>query len=134
MKPFLVNEYPCSQTHSKKLAMLAGVDRLEDVFVVANLLEQDYGIKGSIFCMETAREQAEQLISNENSKRRWVFVGRRAAKAFGFRPRVPYFIWLGRYKTASVIPHPSAVVGWWNDQTNVKNAQEFLSKLARSQS
>lgn len=115
----------------KKLARLFGLDT-EDYLAVTermNVLEEWPGKdeKGDAFPLEDARELADKK-KHLLMGRRVLFLGRRVEKAFGVvKSTALDWSWNAELKAlTAVLPHPSGVVRWWNEEENVKMAETFL--------
>jgi uracil-DNA glycosylase len=131
---------PFSGLSGKRLAALAGVERLEDHFDLANLLDRWPGRDESGHDAWDEREaiRAAWEMHERIKGRDVVLVGRAVARAFTERgAELPYFHWLpmslrggddhgGRF---AIMPHPSGRVRFWNDPENVRAAERFLRSL-----
>lgn len=122
-----------------RLAALLGVpaEELAERFDLRNLLDRwpgpSTGGKGDDFPADRARTAAERLLP-ALAWRRSVLCGRQVAEAFGLG-KLPVLTWHlavdGGLVTHAfaVIPHPSSVNLFWNDQGNVDTVRRFLSQL-----
>jgi len=86
--------------------------------------------KGDAWDAKEARRLADLSKPSLNG-RRVIFVGRNVASAFGCSD-LPWLSWrkLSGAKVA-VIPHPSGIVLWWNDERNREDASVFLREALR---
>lgn len=143
VKPLLVGEAPSKNEATeaplagrvgRRLASLCGLSFEEylDFFERVNLLHvrQDTKEKGFEFDFVAATQAAHALWLSEDafaSGRTILLLGRRVARAFS--ETTEYFE--GR-TTASqgikiyVLPHPSGVSRWWNEEANYRRAAEFM--------
>jgi len=88
--------------------------------------------KGDLFPARLGAERAKELIPYFRG-REVILLGRNVAKAFGLRDEFP----LLRYRQEhccemAVVPHPSGVNLWWNDEENKKAAATFLKSAMES--
>jgi uracil-DNA glycosylase len=118
----------------KKLADLFGMDRkkYEDSFKRMNVLDAWPGRagKGDRFPIRDARAAAKQKLRALRG-RTVVFVGIGTAAVFGFDPGRP-LKWAGfNGGVAAVLPHPSGVNRWWNDQANGRKTRSFAWVLMK---
>ncbi len=148
-RPLLLGEAPSRSTEGappfsgrsgERLRELAGVDRLDEAFSVANLLDRWPGRdgKGSAFPLDEARRAADR-IEEQFVGRVVVLVGKRVCRAV-FGGEHPYLEpvqaeVLGRGRrggpfAAYVLPHPSGINRWWNVDTNRARARRILRWLA----
>lgn len=119
----------------KKLAEYAGFVGYEELRASARLVNvlkewpgRGYaGEKGSRFPRELAKAAASRM------RFRWderiLLAGKRVARASGLE-ELPYFRWVPFRDTrrVAVIPHPSGVNGYWNDEANRSRASQFLQR------
>jgi len=110
-----------------RLAEIAGVSSLDEVAVLTNLLPRFYGKqgKGDSFPLKKARAEAKNMTLRT---KKILLCGKNVARAFGIK--ADYFektTVCG--KIAYVIPHPSGVNRWWNDEENKLRARAFFAKL-----
>ncbi len=118
----------------KRLAALAGISQEEYVERTErmNLLPHYPGEngKGDAFDPEEAARRALALMG-EIKGRRVLFLGRSVAQAFGFGKKdLPILTWLKSPSLdadVAVMPHPSGIVHWWNDEDNREAASQFLT-------
>lgn len=127
---------PLSGLSGARLAELAGVERLDDVFEVRNVLRRFPGRSGGSdsFPLAEARSAGE-FIRAEIRGRRAILLGRKVALALGFPGLVP-LVWFedsdfvrGEDATeVAYLPHPSGLNRFWNDPTRTEAARRFLRK------
>jgi len=120
------------------------------IFVRRNVLDfvPPKGIRGRTFPTEKARFGVTRLLREVEDSRTlddgsrvisaMVVLGRRAASAFEWwtnGEKLDYLQW-GRVVltprstiSAAIVPHPSGVCRWWNEEKNRKEAREFFSIL-----
>lgn len=119
---------PFAGASGKRLALMIGAERLEDVFDVVNVYARWPGRqgKGSAFPPPGKRRVAAIMAAAPEVI---VFAGKRVAKAFGAGPE--YLRWdeVGGRRVA-VILYPSGVNRWWNCPRNGRRAIRFLRSLA----
>lgn len=144
MKPLLVGEAPSKNEVTetplegrvgRRLADLAGltVDQYLARFDRVNLLHvrQDTKEKGFEFDLPAARDAVRELRRNGTLRdRAVVLLGHRVAEAFGVG-NLRYFRGMpnGQGGMIWLMPHPSGVNRWWNDQSNCEEAREFMRGL-----
>ena len=85
--------------------------------------------KGDAWDAKEAKRRAS-VLKDRLVGRRVLFVGRRAAAAFGLRD-LPWLTWksVSRGTKVAAIPHPSGIVLWWNDRENRRAARSFLNGI-----
>lgn len=135
-----------STRSGRRLADLAGVADVRDVFGAINLLNRWPGrtAHGSAFPAGQARKQAEQLWQDLPADVDLLLVGSRVATAF--QVTAAPLSWLGvvrpfeevgerpirgRARNVAIFPHPSPVNRYWNDPSNEVRARRFLRALVR---
>jgi uracil-DNA glycosylase len=141
VRPLLVGEAPGLRTSGpafggggasgRRLARLAGLARLAEVFDCVNLLDAWPGPAGkaSAFPLGRAREAATALLEERGPGQVVVCVGSRVWAAFGLRPAESLTA-VAREGTCFVlIPHPSGVNRWWNEPGAEERAGRFLRLL-----
>jgi hypothetical protein len=110
-------------------------EELGDVFELRNVFDRWPGAfdgKGDRFPMARARERA-QVLREALRGRRVVFVGKAVAKAFGVSGDVLCWRRAGHLGFEfSVVPHPSGINTWWNDEDNRRAASHFFRGLAET--
>lgn len=115
-----------------RLARAMGVADVRDVARVINLLGFWPGPsgKGSVAPRAAMREAAAALMPDLRGD--VILLGRRVAAAFGI-PGQP-FLRTARYARCSltVVPHPSGVNYWWNDDANTRRARRTLRRIVRN--
>lgn len=110
----------------------------------ANLLDAYPGVAtgrdGSAFVREkaraAAREASQALVEAREAARLGyqavLLAGTRVAAAFGLRG-IEYFDWtnfaIGSRLPVAVVPHPSGVNRWWNEEENRLAAMRFLMRV-----
>ncbi len=116
-----------------RLAALMGVEDLRDVARVVNLLGYWPGSdgKGSRAPMPALRAAAAGL--EPTLRGEVLLLGHRVSCAFGIAGQ-PYFkpVACASYRLV-VLPHPSGVNHWWNEERNVQRARRFLRRMARQE-
>jgi uracil-DNA glycosylase len=125
---------PLSGRCGDRLAALLQLPRqlwdLSGEVSACNLLDRWPGPagKGSAFPTGLARLRAHELACRLDAGTVVVLLGRRLARAA--RVQAAYFEWgsLGRARCV-VVPHPSGVNRWWNDQANQDQAARFFARL-----
>ena len=126
---------PLAGAAGRRLAALAGMDlpAFLDKFDRVNLLDEFPGKagKGDRFDAKAALERADQL-REELAGRKAVLLGRLVARAF----RLPddTYDWFQVVEAPpgvelAVMPHPSGVSHWWNDEANVRRASDFMKRV-----
>ena len=92
--------------------------------------------KGTAFPLRLARQRAATVRTNLQRMRRydaiWL-VGKRVARAFGaigIEYLEPIYL-LGIVKPVYVVPHPSGVNHWWNDEGNREAWHAFVARQSR---
>lgn len=143
-KPLLIGQAPSAETEGRPafdgrsgrfLASLLGLP-LPELFrrlEATNLIGRFPGKavrpgKGDLFPTEEAKEAAAKL---DVTGREVLLAGKKVAAAFGLK-KVGWFepTKLGKgERSAKVIPHPSGVNRWWNDEKNREKAKKVLKKL-----
>lgn len=121
-----------------RLRLLAGVENLEDHFLMWNLLDapaiKTIG-KGDDFDMGFARGRAARDLTRIKQMQppMILLMGRKVEKAFGFKPKP--FLTVRKWQGLKwvVFPHPSGVSHWWNDRDNRIRAERFLKELIHGQ-
>jgi hypothetical protein len=120
-----------------RLANLGGVtvEEFRRLFVRANVLASWPGAgarKGSRFPVAKARHGAARLSRRFVGGRLVILLGHRVAAAFGVTDAYlePLRI-VGRACVVVVVPHPSGVNRWYNDDANVVRARRFMSYAVR---
>lgn len=144
MRPLLLGEAPARSSApgdqpfdgrcAAFLEQLAGF-AMSEAFALQNLLEEWPGpaAKGSAFPEALARDRA-RLLAPELDGRAVVLAGQRVAAAFRVRG-VALGAWVeveiaGALFEATVLPHPSGVNRWWNEQANRRAGARFLRSFA----
>jgi len=90
------------------------------------------GGKGSCFSISKAKRRAPFVASRIRrlSPTLVVLLGKRVALSFGLRLPFMAFTYLEAFKAwATIIPHPSGVVRWWNTVDNVSEFQNTMSDV-----
>ena len=138
MRPLLVGQAPSRTSDPRRplegkgaparLAGLLGM-RAEDLnrsFRRMNVLDEWPGRcgKGDAFPAGLAREAAKKV----RLRGRVVFLGKGAARAFGFRGEFLGWSDFGGSR-AAIFPHPSGVNRWFNDAGNRRRAREFMEEI-----
>lgn len=128
---------PFSGRSGRRLADLLGIspDQLPIAFNLTNLFEHwpggaGPGRKGDRFPMTEAQTRAATWLKR-NPETVVILAGKRLARAFDVRPAryLSFFDQAGRQ--FAIIPHPSGVNHWWNDDLNARRAKRFLVETAR---
>jgi uracil-DNA glycosylase len=141
-RPLLVGEAPSRDGRGRtrafdgrsgaRLSEILGTEFVRD-FDAVNLLDRwpGSGGKGSTFPVGEARAAASMLLRASDA-RVLVLCGRRVAAAFGLRD-MEYLSWrmLGP-KLVGLVPHPSGVNRWYNEQANQEAARAFLLRARRA--
>lgn len=114
------------------LDRLAGF-KLEEAFATMNLLELEEWTAGTPFPTGLARDRA-RLLAPQLDGRAVVLAGQRVAAAFRVRG-VALGAWVeveiaGALFEATVLPHPSGVNRWWNEQAHRRAGARFLRSFA----
>lgn len=145
MKTLVVGQAPGRDGRSfmtgdsgRRLARAAGIEH-DDLLRLTHRvnLNEEFGgrardDKGDVFDVREARVEAEcvrlQLVL---PGRVVLLMGKAVARAFSC-DGVEYFEWFdmdgGR---AAVVPHPSGVNRWWNEERNRQKARRFLRRAIR---
>ena len=122
---------PFDGRSGKRLAELAGVDQLESVMDMMNLINEWPGKngKGDDFPFEEASQAAAN--ADVGGYDLVILAGRSVARAFGHgkRPYLEIFFDDDREVEMMVFPHPSGVSRWWNDEGNVRRARHALTEV-----
>lgn len=117
------------------LGSLVGLS-LEDFLArieAVNLLKRWPGrqaVKGHLFPMDEAKRAVDRL---DLERRDVILAGKRVAAAFGLK-EVKWLreVELGRgERSAVVIPHPSGIVRWWNEERNRRAVGRLLERFLR---
>lgn len=90
--------------------------------------------KGDAWNKEQALKRAEGIAPLLRD-RRVVFLGRNVAEAFGAQ-NLLWLTWVRMESLESevaIVPHPSGIVLWWNNEENQKRASRFLSTAVRGE-
>lgn len=128
---------PFQGSSGRRLRALAGVDNLEEHFVLWNMFEDPADTrteKGDGFDMTLARIIAKDMIRDIHRINAPVvlLMGRNVEQAFGFRRGE----WLKarRWKGLLfiVFPHPSGINTFWNDRRNKEAAGRLLKQIVRA--
>jgi uracil-DNA glycosylase len=151
VKPLIIGQAPArgrdeapafTSASGARLAKLAGVGTtgadLQEHFETINLNSRYGGKagsgKGDKFDLAAAKQEAATIMLQlaESEKSRVVLLmGRGVAKAFG-ADKHPYLEpWIWSHNTWVVFPHPSGVNRWWNEEWNVRAAQNMLGKIVK---
>ncbi len=139
MRPLLIAEAPGMRNgrtrpldgpSGTRLAACMGltIEEMRARFNVRNLLAEWPGAcgAGSRFPMHAARYAAARV--RVAGKPYVILLGKRVASAFGVC--APFLEWCEvRGIRAAVVPHPSGVNHWWNEQANRDAASSFLRAL-----
>lgn len=141
MRTVIVGEAPIASTvglealgpegaSGRHLASLLGVERASSVARTVNLF--DHVVE--TWCAPAARDRAEHLLAHFTA-RRWILCGRRVAAAFGV-DAADWMTWqpLATDRLVAVLPHPSGLNHWWNEEANVVLASDFLQWAVRDES
>lgn len=97
-----------------------------------NLLEEFPGraTRGDLFPLTVARERAEIVKAQEAEREVLIFVGMGVADAFDFdEPPCTWRRIAFPRRRLGMIPHPSGLNLWYNDETNVRQARIFLREI-----
>lgn len=141
MKPLIVGEAPSKNEITERpiegrvglrLANCAGLTMEEFLahFDRVNLLHvrQDTKEKGFEFDQHEAERQAARLSIKPGQT--VLLLGRRVAKAFSFDASYELFV---RYSMRDaefyIMPHPSGINRWWNDDQNIIEAVRFMHNV-----
>lgn len=126
MKPLLVGEAPGPRTNGqpfgqdgasgRRLARLAGVADLAEVFECVNLLDQWPGASGkaSAFPLAEAMRAAARILGSHPPEQLVVCAGLRVWAAFDLPGTAPVSLLERDGRRYALIPHPSGVNRWWN--------------------
>jgi uracil-DNA glycosylase len=141
MKPLLVGEAPSKNEDiprplegrvGRRLAKFAGITFTEYIrlFERVNLLaeRQDTAEHGFQFDMEAAKVQARLLRNAQPQRRVVVLLGKRVAQAFDLP--LFYFREMREDHDYTIIPHPSGINRWYNEERNMAEVQTFMRQLA----
>ena len=140
MKPLIIGQAPsktgegCEPINGrsgKKLAACMGVSVEEylERFERVNVLDRFPGKqgKGDKFPLPEAREAAQGI--RLEGRPFVLLLGRGVASAFGLG-NLPWLEWAEvEQARVAVVPHPSGINRWWNEQENRERAREFLGNL-----
>lgn len=138
MKPLIVGEAPSKNEVveqplqgrvGRRMAALSGLtyEQYIDFFDRVNLLHvrQDTKEKGFEFDFESAQIEARQLVRGFKRGQIVLLLGGRVTEAFGVHHEYFNEVKLNGAR-CYIVPHPSGVNRWWNDQDNVKKATAFM--------
>lgn len=144
MKPIIMGQAPARIMRSHKafdglsgqrlikFMGLPTIMHLHHLFDCRNLMDKYPGRAnvGDMFPQHeaslAARLQARDLLG-----RVVVILGRGVAESFDLG-WTPWLTWVCvRGAKVSVVPHPSGVNRWWNDETNLRNGRSFLTQFAK---
>lgn len=141
-KPLLVGEAPSKNEPlprplegrvGRRLAEYAGLtfEQYIERFDRVNLLDvrQDTKEKGFEFDMDAARLSARQLMTTIEPGRVVLLLGRRVAEAVGAVKNYFEPTRLVDGTTLYVLPHPSGVNRWWNEEANREQVRTFLRSI-----
>lgn len=121
----------------ERLAELCGLSREEMLAncTAVNLLNKFYGKngKGDKFPMDDAKKSAEALRVAWDNYDRVVLLGQNVAKAFGVGEKLLSWESDRGGSVVAVVPHPSPINLWYNDEKNYSEASKFLSALFRGE-
>jgi len=118
-----------------RLSETCGIEHEEyaQIFNTINLIDEYMGKsgKGDYFPLKLAKEKASQIWPDLDSKYDIVILaGKSVANAFGIKAE--YFQWIKINDiNLVVIPHPSGVNRWWNDDSNKEKAKQFMRNLIK---
>lgn len=116
----------------KKLAELSGVtiEKMHELADCVNLLDSWHGSngKGDHFPMKLAREKAPAVQKLWQNYERVVLLGSNVAEAFRFESE-PLTWQKMEDCSVAIMPHPSGVNRWWNDEQNKADAAAFLRSV-----
>lgn len=130
---------PCTGPPFERLARIAGAQTHREVlrffacFDRINLLTEYHGKagRGDAFPRALAKEAAA-VIAPYLSGRTVLLVGKNVAWAFGLT-LVDYLEWYdvayAPWRRVVVIPHPSGINRWWNEESNREEARRFFRDL-----
>jgi len=120
---------PLDGAAGRRLAALAGLDLADFLghFVRVNLLDQEE-LGAAEATLRAGRERADAL-REKWLGRKAVLLGRGVAAAFRLIP--DDYQWFKAVEVppgveVAVMPHPSGISTWWNDEANVAAAREFM--------
>lgn len=152
MKPIMIGQAPgktengtlgpCSGVSFARMARVAGArDRDEELkfiqsFDRTNLLASFPGseARGDTFPRRLAERAAERLRPSLHD-RVVLMMGWNVAWAFDFMPQRGYLTWdygfevADTWRAAAVVPHPSGLNRWWNEEANREAARKFFDVL-----
>lgn len=122
--------------HGRFLAELSGVheDVFYDLFTFRNVLDyypgQHESGKGDAFPMDEARARARDLREEWEYGDTILLAGWNVKKAFEIPGNPGYLRWVETPEGAhlAVIPHPSRVSRYWNDNRQVEKARAFMTR------
>ena len=141
VKPLIIGEQPSKNGNpdtpvsgriGERLAEFMGITYMEYdmLFERVNLLpiREEYTGSGKEWDADRAKARAIELSAAFESGQVVLLLGKRASTAFGLSDE--YFL---RHKVNGadvyVIPHPSGLNRWYNDESNKLMAQEFLRAI-----
>lgn len=140
LKPMFVGEAPSKSTaryggHAltgetgRRLAEWSGLSAAE--FRAAVECRNVYTTLPERWAHVRAAEFARVLWSAPETQRAplVVLLGARVARAFGFTHAVHFEVYQTGGPAVAVIPHPSGLNRFWNDQTNIARAETFLRRV-----
>lgn len=118
-----------------RLAEFAGIPigEFRKLFARVNLLDAWPGpsvSKGSAFPMAVAREEAARLSRRFVRERFVILLGHRVAAAFSLYGDYFQVYRLG-WSDVVVVPHPSGVNRWFNDESNVVYMRQWFKRIIR---
>ena len=116
-----------------KLAEICGIKHEEyaRIFDTINLIDEYRGKsgKGDIFPLKEARKKVIEIWPDLNYD---IIILAGKAVASSFRIKIDYFQWTQiENKNITVIPHPSGINRWWNDDFNKEKAKKFMRNLIK---
>ena len=124
---------------SLRVKVLLGLALGQDIEIVGENLFRTPLLrsgKGSEFPIALARSRADLMFEKMKRVRRygaiWL-VGKRVARAFradGVEYLQPTYL-LGVTRSVYVVPHPSGVNHWWNDEGNREAWHAFVARQSR---
>lgn len=151
MKPLIVGEAPSKKEFTERpiegrvgarLAACCGLplDAFLTHFDRVNLLHvrQDTREKGFEFDAAAAAQVAHAMANTFDSRfelyegRTVLLLGKRVATAFGAHDRYFELQHVGTKANVYVLPHPSGVNRWWNDEANQRRMVEFMHSIVNA--
>jgi hypothetical protein len=124
--------FAAGRRSGRRLDAAAGFDLVSSVDAM-NLLRSFPGKegKGDAFPLDRARRAAARMIPLLDGRPMVIFAGRGVAAAFNVGREDYFRVFMFGGQRAVVVPHPSGINRWWNDDGNRRRARRFFGRLRR---